>query len=38
MTDEGEIVAVAIWNKTGTPLVGGSVIVLSETDGSIEDA
>ena len=38
ITDEGEIVAVAIWNKTGTPLVGGSVIVLSETDGSIEDA
>lgn len=38
VTDEGEIVAIQIWNKVGTPLVGGSVIVLSETDGSIKDS
>lgn len=38
VTESGEIIAVQIWNKTGTPLVGGSVIVLSETDGSIADA
>lgn len=38
VNDQGEIVAIAIWNKTGTPLVGGSVIVLSETDGAIKDS
>jgi hypothetical protein len=38
MTDAGEIVASQIWNKMGTPLVGGSVIVLSKEDGSIADA
>ena len=40
ITAEGEIKAGAIWSKesTDTPLVGGSVIVLSETDGSISDA
>ena len=38
ITDTGEIVASQIWNKMGTPLVGGSVIVLSEEDGSIADA
>lgn len=38
VTESGSIIAVQIWNKTGTPLVGGSVIVLSETDGSIADA
>ena len=26
------------YSKTGTPLIGGSVIVLSKTDGAIEDA
>ena len=31
--------AVQIWNKgTTTPIVGGSVIVLSETNGEIKDA
>jgi hypothetical protein len=38
ITDAGEIVASQIWNKMGTPLVGGSVIVLSEEDGAIADA
>lgn len=37
LTTDGRIVAVAIWNTTGTPLVGGSVIVLSAEDGQIED-
>lgn len=34
----GNITATYLYNKTGTPLIGGSVIVLSDTDGSIEDA
>ena len=38
VTDENEIIDTAIWKKTGTPLVGGSVIVLSKDDGSIKDA
>lgn len=38
VTAEGKIEAIAIWNKTGTPMVGGSVVVLSEEDGTIMDA
>jgi len=38
VTSAGKIIAVQIWNTTGTPLVGGSVIVLSQTDGAIKDA
>ena len=38
VSENGEIAGFAIWNKSGTPLVGGSVIVLSETDGAIKDA
>lgn len=38
LNDNGEIVAAYLYNKPGTPLVGGSVIVLSETDGEIKDA
>jgi hypothetical protein len=39
LNDKGEIVAVQIWNKgTTIPIVGGSVIVLSETNGEIKDA
>ncbi len=38
VTSEGKIVAVQIFNTMGTPLVGGSVIVLSQTDGAIKDA
>ena len=34
----GQIVAVQLHNTTGTPLVGGSVIVLSQTDGALKDA
>ena len=36
--ESGEIAGFEIWNKRGTALVGGSVIVLSETDGGIKDA
>lgn len=32
---EGKIVETAIWKKVGTPYVGGSVIVLSSTNGDI---
>lgn len=37
VTAGGEIIPIAIWNKVGTPLVGGSVVVLSQTDGAIKD-
>ncbi|MBQ5930488.1 MAG: hypothetical protein IIX02_06830 [Clostridia bacterium] len=37
VTDNYTIIDTAIWKKTGTPLVGGSVIILSKTDGSIKD-
>ena len=32
---EGKIVETAIWKKVGTPYVGGSVVVLSSTNGDI---
>ena len=38
LSSDGKIIAIHIWEKTGTPLVGGSVIVLSEEDGSIADS
>ena len=34
----GKISDTAIWKKSGTPLVGGSVVVLSSLDGGITDA
>lgn len=37
VTDNYTIIDTAIWKKTGTPLVGGSVVILSKTDGSIKD-
>ena len=37
ISSEGKIIESAIWNKTGTPLVGGSVTVFSATSGEMID-
>ena len=38
MSAENQVLASYLYKRVGTPLVGGTVIVLSQTDGNIKDA